>query len=101
MVKYKLNSPKLKHSNGVGYITKDGHTMFNEDIVNDLCRLQSLSSDSLSNFEKEVFRKCWFAAVNECANVQEKGFSYTPKTFDEWHDEGLGKEQKITEPIGS
>ena len=41
--KYKLNSPKLKHSNGVGYITKDGHTMFNEDIVNDLCRLQRIA----------------------------------------------------------
>jgi hypothetical protein len=42
MAEYKLNKPNPKHSNGDGYITKDGHTMFNEDIVRDLERIEEL-----------------------------------------------------------
>lgn len=43
MPEYKLNSPKPQHSNGDGYITKDGHTMFSEDIISDLNTFQRIA----------------------------------------------------------
>ena len=46
MSKYKLNKPHMRHSNGAGYITKDGHTMFNEDIVRDLDRINKLQEEN-------------------------------------------------------
>jgi hypothetical protein len=33
---YKLHKKNKVHSNGDGYITRDGHTMFQQDIVSDL-----------------------------------------------------------------
>jgi len=44
MSEYKLNKPDPKHSNGKGYITKDGHTMFNEDIVRELNKISKLDA---------------------------------------------------------
>ena len=44
MAEYKLNKPNPKHSNGDGYITKDGHTMFNEDIVRELNKISKLDA---------------------------------------------------------
>jgi hypothetical protein len=44
-MEFKLNDTDPKHSNGDGYITKDGHTMFNEDIVKELNRIPSLEKD--------------------------------------------------------
>ena len=39
---YKLHKKSKIHSNGDGYITKDGHTMFQFDIVQDLNRMKHL-----------------------------------------------------------
>ncbi len=38
---YKLNKKSEIHCNGDGYITKDGHTMFQQDIVQDLNCMRS------------------------------------------------------------
>ncbi len=35
-MKYKLHKKNAKHSNGDGYITGSGHTMFQQDIASDL-----------------------------------------------------------------
>jgi hypothetical protein len=58
MAEYKLNKPDSKHSNCKGYITKDGHTMFNEDIVRELNKISKLDAkirelkDELHELEK-------------------------------------------------
>ena len=46
MSKYKLNKPSPNHSNGTGYITRSGHTMFNEDIISDLNRNEFLEKEN-------------------------------------------------------
>ena len=57
---YKLNKPNPKHSNGKGYITKNGHTMFNKDIVTDLKQLDRLNKvqealqDLVDNIERWI-----------------------------------------------
>jgi len=43
---YKLHKPSKIHSNGDGYITRSGHTMFNEDIVSELNRVKSLEAEN-------------------------------------------------------
>lgn len=43
---YKLHKPSKIHSNGYGYITRSGHTMFNEDIVGELNRVKSLEAEN-------------------------------------------------------
>lgn len=49
MAEYKLNKPHPHHSNGEGYITKNGHTMFNQDIVAEL--------NQIKNLKKEWYKK--------------------------------------------
>jgi len=39
---YKLHKQAKMHSNGSGYITQNGHTMINEDIVKELNRVKQL-----------------------------------------------------------
>ena len=50
---YKLNRPSKRHSNGAGYITKNGHTLMQFDIVQDLKRKEFLELENAS-LKKEI-----------------------------------------------
>lgn len=45
---YKLQKKNPNHSNGEGYITKDGHTMLQQDIVRDLERAAAAQTNDAS-----------------------------------------------------
>ena len=58
-MKYKLNKPHPRASNGDGYITKNGHTMLQFDIVQDLERGVKLKTENTAlKSELEALRGC-------------------------------------------
>ena len=46
MSEFKLNKRNYMHSNGDGYITRSGHTMFQQDIVRELQRGEQLEKEN-------------------------------------------------------
>lgn len=77
-MKYELNKPHPKHSNGEGYITEDGHTMFNKDVVKELNRLKSVE-DKYEELEKKV----WDLTTNEESDTTTFG-ELVLDHFDAW-----------------
>ena len=73
---YRLNKSNIKHSNGTGYITRSGHTMFNEDIVSDLKRMEFLEEENEKLKEEKAQLVEWFSAgklhlINEYLVIEE------------------------------
>jgi hypothetical protein len=52
-MKYKLHSESAIHSNGKGYITFNGHTMHENDIVRDLNAI-AIYRDKIKKLEAEI-----------------------------------------------
>ena len=81
---YKLNEPNELHSNGDGYITKDGHTMLQQDIVRELNTFRS---------EASLLRELNASLIRLSDEMQQEG-EFLDNPDDEPSDRAVGKELK-------